>query len=293
MIDGLKTGLAFLPVQFSRNKIEHVLDAADTSLPSRNGLRYYLEALVPTSPGSTTFKRLVKMPGAEKPPRTEFGSTIYEGAFFRLDELLDGFLEYQKPGADAVDMCVISSLTMPYMLRESVLNNGVLMPETSKELQNQWILKAGLSDLDFATWGDVFFTTYMSQQRPFLTWQLDNKLIGEQQPEFLFFLLNFSPTPATIIRRVEVSYTDGTEETLDKGQLSGGQTYQVVCVPTGAKALGLLGGAKTVASYRVWLSDGERNRLSQVRSYTIDRKYRARSGLFYILIVWAVGIHSD
>ncbi|QMW04071.1 DUF5977 domain-containing protein [Spirosoma foliorum] len=276
MIDPLKTGLVFLPVQFSRNKIEHVLDAADTSLVSRTGLRYFLEALVPTSPGSTTFKRLVKMPGAEKPPRTEFGSTVYEGAFFRLDELLDGFLEYQKPAAGTVDMCIISSLTMPYMLRESILNNGVLLAGSSKELQNQWILKAGLSDLDFATWGEVFFTTYMSQQRPFLTWQLDNKVVGEQQPEYLFYLLNMSPTPATIRRRVEITYTDGSEETLDKGLLSGGQTYQVVCVPTGAKALGLIGGAKTVASYRVWLTDGERNRLSEVRSYTLDRKYRGQ-----------------
>ncbi|MBN8827067.1 MAG: hypothetical protein J0I82_33925 [Spirosoma sp.] len=265
--------MAFLPLHFSRNRIEHIIDPADTSLADRSGLRYYLEVLVPEFSGSSTFKRLVKMPGSEKPPTTSSGSSVYEGAFYQLDELLDGFLENKKPASGATDMAIISTLTMPYMARETVENNGVLLAASTKAQPNQWLLKAGLSERDFVAWGAVFFTSYMSANRPFLTWQPDNKLVSQQQPEYLAFLLNISPTPATLIRRVRITYRDGSVETVDKGQLSGSQAYQVVCLPCGPTALGL---SDQVVRYEVWLADGDRNRISEVRTYTIDRQYRSQ-----------------
>lgn len=273
-LDSLNTNLAFLPVQFSRNKIEHVIDAADTTLSDRSGLRYYLEVLVPEFSGSSTFEKLVKMPGSEKPPASGGGLMIYEGCFFQLDELLDGFLEYQKPTFDQEEMAIISTLTMPYMAKETVENNRVLLAESTKEIASQWLLKAGLSERDFSAWGGTFFTDYMSQNRPFLTWQQDGKTIGEDQPEHLYFLLNCSPLPTTIYRRFRVHYTDGQTEVLEAGALQGGQAFQVVSVPVHAKALGLE--AALVAYYEVWLADENRQRISQIRTYKIDHSYRSQ-----------------
>ncbi|MVM36141.1 hypothetical protein GO755_39380 [Spirosoma sp. HMF4905] len=273
-IDPLNTSLAFLPVQFSRNKIEQVMDPANTSLPSRDGLRYFLELLIPNFAGSTTFERLVKMPGSEKPPTNQAGMVVYEGAFFQLDELLDGFLSFTKPAFGAKDMAIISTLTMPYIVKESVENNGVLLAESVKQNASQWLLKAGLNERDFLAWGSSFFTSYMSENRPFLTWQPDGKTIGENQQEYVYFLLNFSPAPASIIRRYRVHYTNGTYETLEYGALSGGQPFQVVSVPVHPAALNL--NPAMVDYYEVWLADQDRNRLSQVRTYRVDHSYRSQ-----------------
>lgn len=271
-IDSLASGLAFLPVQFSRNQIEYVIEAADTTLSNRAGLRYFLELLIPEFTGSSSFKRLLKMPGSEKPPASGGGLAVYEGAFYQLDELLDGFLDYQKPDFGQKDMAIISTLTMPYKVTQSVENNGVAMASMAKVLPDQYILKGGLTRRDFAAWGNLFFTTYMSANRPFLTWQPDFKVIGETQPEYLYFLLNISPLPTTFTRRVRVTYLNGTVETVDKGTISGAVSHQVICLPAHPAALGL--DAKNVASVEVWLADKTQNRLSQVRTYLIDHTFR-------------------
>lgn len=285
-IDPLSSGMVFLPLQFSRNPLEYVIDPADTSIANRSGLRYFLELLVPDSPGSSQFTRLVKMPGSEKPPTTSSGSNVFEGAFYQIADLLDGFLAYQKPEAGAVDMCILSTLTMPYQAVESVTNNGQELAGTTKKGASQWVLKGGLTERDFVAWNGSFFTAYMSEKRPFLTWQPNGKTISRSQEEYLFFLLNMQPMPSTVVRRVRITYQDGRRETVDKGQLTGGQPYQVVCLPAGPKALGL---TSDVASYEVWLSDNtaSRNRLSEVRLYQLDT--RPRSQQRYVLFSNSLG----
>ncbi|WP_266364180.1 DUF5977 domain-containing protein [Tellurirhabdus rosea] len=275
MIDALAQNLTFLPLKFSRNRIDHVVDPADTSLSDRSRLRYYLEILVPEFPQSTAFEPLVKLPGTEKPPVTSGGATTYEGAFFpHINELLDGFLERTKPQSAQSAMSLSASLTMPYCLREWVENDGTPISGTDKTSAKQHAIKAGLSEEDYAGWGEVFFDRYQQTNRRFLTWQPDRKVVSETSEEYLYFLLNCTPLPTTIRRRVEVTYSDGTAETLTVGSLSGPALYQVACVPAGPAALGLTSLAKEATSYRVWLSDGANNRISEVRSFRIDRQYR-------------------
>ncbi len=278
-IDPLNTGLAFLPVMFSRNQIEYVIDSVDTSLADRSGLRYYLELLVPEFAGSSQFKRLVKMPGAEKPPARGNGSVVYEGCYFQLDELLDGFLEHQKPEFGTTEMAIIPTLTMPYITTETVENNSQLLPGATRSQASRWVLKAGLSERDFVAWGNSFFTDYMSKNRPFLTWHPNGKTIGPNQPEYLHFLLNMATVPATILRRVRVhykrpKYNGATVEVLERGALAGGQPFQVVSVPVHPAALQFRPG--DVDYYEVWLTDGNRNRISEVRTYKIDYTYRSQ-----------------
>jgi len=274
MIDPLKTDIIFLAVLFGRNRIEHIIEPADTELEDRSGLRYYLEINVPSFPQSAELERLLKMPGSEKPPILKGGAIIFEGAFFRIDELLNDALERAKPEFKQSLMSLNVSLTMPFELLESIENNGALLPGSSVKRGKQWIIKAGLTEEDFAGWGAVYFDRKLAESRSFLTWQPDFKVINAEQEEYLSFLLNVSPVPAGLVRRVEVTFEDQTTQTLTLGSITGLSAYQVVCSPVGPLALGLDKLSKRVVSYKVWLADSNLARLSEVRTYRIDSRYR-------------------
>ncbi|PRY47118.1 hypothetical protein CLV58_101184 [Spirosoma oryzae] len=272
MIDALKADVVFLPLLLSRNRIEPIIEPADPSLADRTGLRYFLDISIPSFPLSPTFAKLLTMPGSEKPPLANGSASVYEGAYFRIDELLNEVLERQKPDFAQTGLSVIASLTMPFQLAESIQNNGVLIPGTNVTRPKQWLIKAGLSEADFAGWGSRFFDQWFT--RSWLTWQPDGKTVGASSEEYLYFLLNQTPNPAQVVRRVEVNYADGTSEVLDRGSLTGVGLYQVVCMPVGPKALGLDTLGKPVISYEVWLSDGNQYRLSETRLYRLDTQYR-------------------
>ena len=274
MIDPIASNLTFLPLQFSRNQLEHIIDPADTAILDRSGLRSYLEIMVPTFPQASTFQRLVKLPGTEKPPVTSAGSTTYEGTFFPIQELLDGFLELKKPQHGQTDLRVIVSQTMPYHLHEWIENDGVLLASTDKTGGSKWIIKAGLSEEDFVGWGAVFFDQLQTTTRRFLTWQPDVKTVSVTQEEYLYFLLNCSPLPTTVYRRVEVSYEDGSDDLLTIGSVTNAALYQVVCMPVGFTALGLGNLFKKVVQYRVWLSDQNHYRISEIRTFLPDLLHR-------------------
>ncbi|MCX6216566.1 DUF5977 domain-containing protein [Spirosoma sp.] len=274
MIDTLKTDLTFLPLHLGRNRIEHNIEPVDPTLEDRSGLRYYLDIYIPAYRQSPELERLLKLPGAEKPPLLKGGASIFEGAFFRLDELLNDALERTKPEFKQEGMSVIVSLTMPVELRESIENNGIVIPGSEITRPKIWIIKAGLNEEDFAGWGDQFFDKYLLETRSFLTSQPDGKVIGSQQEEYLYFLLNQSPAPASVKRRIEVTFEDLSTQTLDKGSLEGVGLYQVICAPMGPQALGLNSLPKRVRSYKVWLSNQANERLSEVRTYRIDPRYR-------------------
>ncbi|UHG90110.1 DUF5977 domain-containing protein [Spirosoma oryzicola] len=268
MIDALATNLVFLPLHFSRNRLDVVIDPADTTLTDRSSLRYALTLLVPTFPQSSEFTKLTTLIGRERPPQISGGLERFDGAQFRIDEVLDGFLETQKPAFNQTAMSIVPTMTMPYCLRETVTGGK---PAVSTELTRpkEWIFKGGLTNEDFAGWADRFFNTYLRDTRQFLTWQPLAKSVSLYQPEYLYFLLNCSPVPAIIKRRIQVTYPDGRSDVRTLDTLSGASLNQVVCVPAGMYPNGL---GYDVASYDVWLSDGNDNRISQVRTFRVDSR---------------------
>lgn len=270
MIDALATSLIYQPLKFSRNRLEVLIDPADTTLTDRSSLRYALTLLVPTYPQSTELEELTTLRGRERPPQTVAGAMRFDGAQFRIDEVLDGFLESQKPAINQTRLSIIPTLTMPYCQREEV-KGGEPEVDTSITRPKEWVFKGGLSNEDFAGWGNNFFDRYLRDTRQFLTWQPPTKTVSVYQPENLYFLLNASPIPAIIRRRVEVTYPDGRVDERTTDSLAGASLYSVVCVPAGMFPNGL---GNDVASYKVWLSDGDDRRISEVRSYTVDAQER-------------------
>lgn len=270
MIDFLAEGLIFQPLNPTRNRIQHNIIAADPAYyPDRNALKYILKLQIPEYAGSSTLKDLIAIPNREKPPVTEGVTTRYDGAIFTVNRLLDGILQRQKPTFRQAGMSVLAKLTMPYTLIEKIENNSI--PISTSSPIARWIIKAGFNELDFDQWGSRFFSVYLAEKRSFLTWQPDNKRITATQEEYLYFLLNFTPTPSTIRLRAIATFTDGTEETYTPLSLNSVQFGQIVCVPVGAYILNA-NPAKTLQFYSVWISNGENERLSEVRTYYLNSR---------------------
>lgn len=274
MIDFLATDLVFQPFKLTRNRIQHIINAAlPDTYPDRNLLKYLLTIKVPDYPGSNTYIDLVTIPNREKPPVVEGITTRYDGASFVFDSLLDGLLKRNKPTFRLATMVATAQLTTPYRLVETVQYNG--STAYVNNLVASWALKTGLTELDFDQWGTRITSTYQASKRQFLTWQPNNKRVTITQEEYLYFLLNFTPTPTTVKLRVKAIYTDASEQLLTPLQLSGVQFGQVVCVPVGSHLIGA-NPTKTLQSYQVWLSNQDNGRLSEVRTYHIDYRVFAQ-----------------
>lgn len=285
MIDFLATDLIFQPFKLTRNRIQHVINAAlPDTYPDRNLLKYLLTIQVPDYPGSNTYVDLITIPNREKPPVVEGTSTRYDGASFVFDSLLDGLLKRNKPTYRLSTIAATAQLTIPYRLIETVQYNG--STAYTNNLPASWAMKMGLTESDFDQWGTRVTSTYQATNRKFLTWQPNNKYITATQEEYLYFLLNFTPTPSTIKLRVKAIYTadaqsDASEQLLTPMQLSGVQFGQVVCVPVGAYLMGF-NTAKTLQSYQVWLSNQDNDRLSEIRTFHLDyRVFAQERGLLF------------
>jgi len=283
MIDANATDLSYLPLKFSRNKLTHTIEAADTGLESRVGLKYFLTLSVPDFPFSDNFEELHTSEGREKPIEDLSGIQVFSGAEFRYNSgrngKIDGLLSYTKPKQRQDHLSVSLSQTMAYCLTEKV-QGGVPAVDTTQELPKMYAIKAGLSNEDFYVYGDTFWKKWQIGQRQFLTWQPNYKRVAVDQEEYLYFLVNFTPKPLELRLRVQYYYANGAgPEAATVMTLSNPLLYSVICCPAGADALGIPGDA---VRYDVWLSNEQDKRLSEVRSYLIDhiREVYDRSILF-------------
>jgi hypothetical protein len=261
--------LSFLPFQFTRNRLEHIIAAADPAdYPARQNLRYELTLNAPEFPGLQMLEPFITLPSREKPPMVSGGQSTYEGAKFTMQAELDGLLSREKPAFRQAHMSVISSLTTPFSFTEVIRNNGV-------EIRNQvtppqWAIKSGISELDHAGWGAAYWTHFHFNR--FLTWQPDNKVVGQKQEEYLHFLLNFSPTPSSIRLRADITFTDYSSAAVyPLAPIQNVPFGRVLCIPVSPEIV-TKGLTKPVLDYKVYLVDQNEYRLSEIRTYKLDRR---------------------
>ncbi len=268
MIDVPASDLTYQKINFSRNRLEHRIPPADTGIVDRSSIQYLVDILVPEYSRSSTFTEMTPgpIPVRERPAVVQGSTTILEGAFLRIEELLDGFLEYKKPDSKQNTLKVAAQLTMPYQVREEVLS-------TVTTRTKQWILKAGIRREDEG-FLDIFWTSLQAEKQRFLTWQPDLKHVTYAQEEYLYFLLNFTPLPSQVKLRGQLFFTDGshsdaqTFKTLNSPFLN-----DVLIVPVGMQVLDLLTYVpvgKQLWRYQVWLSNESDAKFSEVRTYFYD-----------------------
>lgn len=271
MIDAIATDQSYLPLKLSRNKLTHIIEAADTSLINRASLKYFLTIQVPIFPFSDTFEDLHTSEGREKPLDDQSGIQIYAGAEFRYNSgrngKLDGLLSYTKPRWNQKNMGVSLSQTIAFFLKEEV-TGGVPAVNTSSQLSKMYAIKAGLANEDFYAYGENFFKSWQIGARQFLTWQPNYKRVCCDQEEYLYFLMNFTPKPQEIKLRYQYYLADGTtSEALTAMALLNPLLYSVISCPVGPDALSIPDDA---VRYDVWLTNEGNKRVSEIRSYIMD-----------------------
>lgn len=283
MIDAPATGLAYLPLKFSRNKLSHTIEAADPDLASRVGLKYLLTLLIPIFPFSETLEELHTSESREKPMDEMAGIQVFAGADFGYNNgrngKIDGLLTYTKPKYKQSGFSTLLGQTMAYCLKEGI-QGGIPEVDTSRQLPKMYAIKAGLSNEDFYAYGDNFFNGYQLGARQFLTWQPNYKRVCRKQEEYLYFLVNFTPKPQELRLRMQCYKNDGSaHEEVTCMTLINPVLYSVVCCPAGADVLQV---PADVVRYDVWLSNEFNKRVSEVRSYIPDttREVFDRSILF-------------
>jgi hypothetical protein len=280
VIDEIATGLSFLPFRFSRNKSSHNIEAADTELADRSGLKYYLELQIPEYNFFGDFIPLHRSEGREVPVLASQDGSTYEGATFDYNDKygkLDGNLEFIKPTYNSNKLMTVVNQTMQYRLRE-IVNQTTPVIDTDTLLPSEWIIKAGLSPVDYSEYKDTFFSIRQASKRQFLTWQPNEIFVGKEE-RWLSFLINFSPKSTTIHLRVRYILPPNTRP-IESGDgsvvstfesISGLNIGQIVVCPVGVQQLNIPAG---VPWYEVWLSNENNQRISEVRKYYIDTLYR-------------------
>lgn len=261
------------PLRFSRNPLEINIDALDVSIENRVGIRYQLEIFVPKYFQSNEYKSLATQEASEEPP-TELGdATVFPGATFTIEEIIDGLLEYKRPSFGQNKISVCSSQTISYYADYNA-SNGTITELGA--LPSEWVIKAAINEKYFEEWKDTFWTKYIGgNNRRFLTFQANNKKISPSEPEFLYFLTNFSPLPTQLCLRLSLRYEDGSysDDPITVMSISGVTAYTVYCFPVGPEALKLVEIPEVIVGYDVWVSDGSNKRLSEVRSFEIDTDF--------------------
>lgn len=271
MIDAIATNLSYLPLKFSRNKLSHTIEAADTGLVSRVGLKYFLTLNVPEFEFSDELVELHTSEGREKPLEDLSGIQIFSGAEFRYNSgrngKLDGLLSYTKPKSGQSVLSVSLSQTMAFSFTEKV-TGGDPAVDTTNVLPKMQVIKAGLSNEDYFVYGETFWKKWQQDNKQFLTWQPNFKRVGHSQEEYLYFLLNFTPAPSEIRLRAQYYRPDNIDPVATTVMsLANPILYSVICCPAGAAALAIPADA---TRYDVWLSNEANERISEVRSFQID-----------------------
>ncbi len=258
-----------LDLQLSRNPIVVLVDPVILDAEeSRVDLRYFLELRMQTAFQGNQFTTLPLQEASEKP--IPDGYTSSPGAYFEVQTRLDDQLLATPP--KYLDHCITicPNLTRQYYCVSQSYNGDDLV-ETVQST-TLWTIRAQIAMRHYSMYKDVFFTEFMGGKvTRFLTWQPDNKLVRIDQPERLYFLTNFTPSPTSLLLRVRVNYDDDSSDTFTAKTVTDVSPMTVYCCPVGFAELGLGELPKTVLTYQVWLSNENTRQVSEVREFRVDR----------------------
>lgn len=253
----------------TRNPIVVIADPAVLApLASRIDLRYYLQLHIQKSFQNSSFKDLPMQEASEKP--IPDNSTSSPGAYYEIQTRIDDDLSATPPvyGDRAISIC--PDLTRQYYYTIERWNGDTLL--NTESTTTMWAIRAQMAMRHYSMYKDVFFTQVIGPTGKFLTWQPDAKLVRVDQPERLYFLTNFTPTPKSMLLRVRVCYTDNSFDTFTAMQVDNVTPMTVYCMPVGFTDLNLSARPKAVLWYEVWVCNENTEVVSETRMFRVDRK---------------------
>ncbi|GGD45252.1 hypothetical protein GCM10011514_06610 [Emticicia aquatilis] len=255
-----------IALDMTRNKIVvNVLAYDPVGVINRTGLEYFLEVWVPKSYNSGTYKLLGTLEAREEPKQINGTVESYAGAFFEISNLLDGMLETTKPlyAQDRISVC--PCMVTPYYCIGKVKNNGVEV--YAKTFTSRYAIKSGIAERDYELYKDIFFTQYIGGSRRFLTYKPITSVIQAGQTEFLSFLTNYDANITTIKLKMVAKMLDGSEVITTPQVLTGILPMNVYTIPIQTED-------ENLASCSVWLLNQNNERISEVRNYIVEQRYR-------------------
>lgn len=252
----------------TRNPIVVIADPAVLApLASRIDLRYYLQLHIQKSFQDSSFKDLPMQEASEKP--IPDNSTSSPGAYYEIQTRIDDDLSATPPvyGDRAISIC--PDLTRQYYYTIERWDGDTLL--NTESTTTMWAIRAQIAMRHYSMYKDVFFTQVIGPTGKFLTWQPDAKLVRVDQPERLYFLTNFTPTPKALMLRVRICYTDNTFNTFTAMEVANVTPMTVYCMPVGFSDLNLSAQPKTVLWYEVWVCNENTAVVSEARTFRVDR----------------------
>lgn len=281
--------VSYIPVYLALNRLLENIPAADVILfPDRTHLRYLMDVYIQEHFRSSDYL-LLTAPSAqasEYPPEQVGPAVRYVGAYIEIQDIINSFLQLTQPDFKQTEIKLCPDMIRSYFTEKFVFDGSTLISQ--KESVLNYAMKAGISETQFKAWGNLIFTDKLGKAGKFLTWQPDNKWIGTDQPEYLYFLNNLNPSPAKILLRAELFFEDGGSEYITVQTLNIVIPMSTYSFPVGVPAIPQLADHdKVITHYRVWLSNESGFRISDTRMYYIDSTYRPYSR--YLLFSTSLG----
>lgn len=235
---------------------------------SRVDLRYLLDVYVQTAFQSTSFSLYSQHEVTEIPVASGAANI---GAFFEINRPLHDLLSIPPPSFSNTDITVCDLATRQFYAVLTRKNGTSTVDTVTKS--SDWVIRSGVEERDYADYKDSFFSREIGEKNRFLTWKPDGAYVSPAQPEYLYFLTNFSPKPQEIRVRVKYYHAGGSDIFTAK-TLTYVSPMTLYCIPVGFNALGL----NTVVSgktlkYEVWISNESNERISEARTYRVDNTY--------------------
>ncbi len=258
-----------IKLDLANNKIVVNVPAHDlVGIPLRTGLEYFLEVWIPESYQSSNYVLLDTLEAREKPKETLGALSVYPGAFFEVDSLLRGILKTCVPTFEQKTISVCNGMITPYYCKSIVKNNGTTVNTTT--YTSRYAIKSGIAERDYAAYHETFFDKYIGDGKRFLTYKPNRSVVTNTQPEYLHFLTNYSNSVTKLILKLTVrKETGGIVETTPL-LLDGVVSMQIYCIPVGMLALGIT----DATEYSVCLLNQNNERVSEIRTYIVEQRYR-------------------
>lgn len=265
-----------LALDLSRNPIIVNVPAWDiVNITDRSGLMYYLEIYAVRTYGTDNFELIETLEAREKPKTVDGSATVFEGAYFDVSKLLDALLFSTKPDFEQTGSKVCDGMVRPYYCRAIIKNNDI---EVSTETYNtRYVIKSGVEPKFYGEYHGRFFTDYLGDGRRFLSTKKFGNEVRADQPEFVYFLTHFADVPEELNLRVFCKKSDGSSEVATMATYQDILPMNVYCMAVGVAALDL---PADIVSYSFWLTDENDERISEVRTYHIDRRFRHEVNYF-------------
>lgn len=249
---------------FSKNPVWLQLHA--DNFEAKENLSFLAEVWVEDEYQSGEFTKKYE---AEHPANID-GSTVFD-----FQDVLNAFVKLDVPIYADNQVRRLDGVFKRFYLKHTEKFGNPPVPAGYTTVETFYILLGGLSDQEFAK--NTFFESYLDNQKPFLTWEMNRKPTMARSHEYLHF-----PIVDQLLNEVElwadVTYIDGSSGSNKILSQDGIAAYEVYRFPAGFDQLGLGDFSEKLAvSYDVCLKNALGDVVSEKRTYLLrEDSYRNR-----------------